>query len=119
MALGGNSAALALALDAMRKPTRGRLLSAAAGSFVLAVVHPTYAIFLWIPFAGFVGVLVAVPLLPVLEAALEVHGGVVALLDEQEEAHDPGHEDGREREQPATHPDQVEDPADRSEHEQP
>ena len=49
-------AALALALEAMRRPSRAALASAAAASFVLAVVHPTYAIFLWIPFAGFVGV---------------------------------------------------------------
>ena len=46
-------AALALALGAVREPTRGRLASTAAAAFVLAVVHPTYAIFLWIPFAGF------------------------------------------------------------------
>ena len=49
-------AALALALEAMRRPSRAAFASAAAASFVLAVVHPTYAIFLWIPFAGFVGV---------------------------------------------------------------
>ena len=46
-------AALALALAAARVPARGVLLSAAAAGFVLAVVHPTYAIFLWLPFAGF------------------------------------------------------------------
>jgi hypothetical protein len=49
-------ATLALALEAMRRPSRVTLAGAAAGSFVLAVVHPTYALFLWIPFAGFVGV---------------------------------------------------------------
>ena len=50
------AAALALALCAMRAPTRGLLASAAVASLVLAVVHPTYAIFLWIPFGGFLAV---------------------------------------------------------------
>ena len=49
-------AALALAFTAVRAPTRGLLASAGAASLVLAVVHPTYAIFLWIPFAGFLAV---------------------------------------------------------------
>jgi Family of unknown function (DUF6541) len=48
--------ALALALVAMRTPSRGLLLSAALASLVLAAVHPTYAIFLWIPLAGFLAV---------------------------------------------------------------
>ncbi|MGI8975009.1 MAG: hypothetical protein ACR2HI_12650 [Gaiella sp.] len=47
-------AALALAFEAARRPAAGVLASAAAASFALAVVHPTYALFLWIPFAGFV-----------------------------------------------------------------
>lgn len=46
-------AALALAFAAVRRPTVGGLASAAAAALVLAVVHPTYAVFLWIPFAGF------------------------------------------------------------------
>jgi len=52
-------AALALALSACAAGTRGRsrsralLASAAAGSLALAAVHPTYAIFLWLPFGGF------------------------------------------------------------------
>jgi hypothetical protein len=46
-------AALALAVEATRRPTPGLLASAAAASLALAVVHPTYALFLWIPFAGF------------------------------------------------------------------
>ena len=46
-------AALALALESVRAPGLGLLASAAAAGFVLAVVHPTYAIFLWIPFVGF------------------------------------------------------------------
>jgi hypothetical protein len=46
-------AALALAVEATRTPTPGLLASAAAASLGLAVVHPTYALFLWIPFAGF------------------------------------------------------------------
>jgi hypothetical protein len=46
-------AALALAFAYVRAPTRALLASTAAAGLVLAVVHPTYAIFLWIPFAGF------------------------------------------------------------------
>ena len=46
-------AALALALSALRLPSRALLASTAAAGFVLAVVHPTYAIFLWLPFVGF------------------------------------------------------------------
>jgi hypothetical protein len=46
-------AALALALESVRSPSRGVVASTAAAGFVLAVVHPTYALFLWIPFAGF------------------------------------------------------------------
>ena len=49
-------AALALALAAMRTPSKGLLASAGLASLVLAVVHPTYAIFLWIPFGGFLAV---------------------------------------------------------------
>jgi hypothetical protein len=49
-------AALALALQAMRRPSVGLLASAGLASLVLAVVHPTYAIFLWIPFGGFLAV---------------------------------------------------------------
>ncbi|HUH15705.1 MAG TPA: hypothetical protein VML35_07460 [Gaiellaceae bacterium] len=50
-------AAVALALGACVPGTQSRrraaLASAAAAGLVLAVVHPTYAIFLWLPFAGF------------------------------------------------------------------
>jgi hypothetical protein len=46
-------AALALAVEATRRPTPALLAPAAAASLALAVVHPTYALFLWIPFAGF------------------------------------------------------------------
>ncbi len=49
-------AALALALMALRKPSAGLLVGAGLASLVLAVVHPTYAIFLWIPFGGFLAV---------------------------------------------------------------
>jgi hypothetical protein len=49
-------AALALAFTAVRAPTKGLLASVGVASLVLAVVHPTYAIFLWIPFAGFLAV---------------------------------------------------------------
>jgi Family of unknown function (DUF6541) len=46
-------AALALALESVRSPSVGLVASTAAAGLALAVVHPTYAIFLWIPFAGF------------------------------------------------------------------
>ena len=46
-------AALALALESVRSPSFGVVASTGAAGFVLAVVHPTYAIFLWIPFVGF------------------------------------------------------------------
>ena len=35
------------------RPAAALLASTAAAGLVLAVVHPTYALFLWIPFAGF------------------------------------------------------------------
>lgn len=47
-------AALALALGAAAEPSRALLAATAAAGLVLAVVHPTYALFLWLPFAGFV-----------------------------------------------------------------
>ena len=49
-------AVLALALEVTRRPAPALLASAAAASLALAVVHPTYALFVWIPFAGFLGV---------------------------------------------------------------
>ncbi|HVM68438.1 MAG TPA: hypothetical protein VM204_01210, partial [Gaiellaceae bacterium] len=76
-------ATLALAFAAVRLERgelRGRwglLASAAAASFALAVVHPTYVLFLWLPFGGFLVVraLVArreLPALAVTFAALVV-----------------------------------------------
>ena len=49
-------AALALALETLRSPSWGLGASTTAAGLVLAVVHPTYAIFLWVPFAGFLAV---------------------------------------------------------------
>ncbi len=49
-------AALALAIAALRRPSKALLASAGVASLVLAVVHPTYAIFLWISFGGFLAV---------------------------------------------------------------
>lgn len=46
-------ATLALAFATMRSPSRTLVASTAAAALALAVVHPTYALFLWIPFAGF------------------------------------------------------------------
>ena len=49
-------AALALALETVRTPSFALGASTAAAALVLAAAHPTYAIFLWIPFAGFLAV---------------------------------------------------------------
>jgi hypothetical protein len=49
-------AALGLALETLRRPSWSLGASTAAAGLALAVVHPTYAIFLWIPLAGFLGV---------------------------------------------------------------
>ena len=46
-------AALALAVEATRRPKPAVLASAGAASFAIAVVHPTYALFLVVPFTGF------------------------------------------------------------------
>lgn len=46
-------AALALAFATIRTPTRGLIASTAAASFALVVIHPTYALFVLIPFVGF------------------------------------------------------------------
>jgi hypothetical protein len=65
-------AALALALETVRAPSPRVLASTAAAGFALAVVHPTYALFLWIPFAGFVAV-------RALWARADIRGGSAAL----------------------------------------
>ncbi len=49
-------AATAAALVAIRDPRRATLATTAVASLAVAIVHPTYAIFLWIPFAGFIAV---------------------------------------------------------------
>jgi hypothetical protein len=64
--------ALALALEAMEAPSRRLFASTAAGSLALAVVHPTYALFLWIPFIGFL-------IVRALWTRAEVGAGYVAL----------------------------------------
>ena len=46
-------AALALALELTRRPTLPLVATTLVASFALAVVHPTYALFLWLPFGGF------------------------------------------------------------------
>lgn len=70
-------AALALALAAMRTPSAGLLTSAGLASLVLAVVHPTYAIFLWIPFVGFLAVRLAWRREPIRSGALALGALVV------------------------------------------
>ncbi len=52
-------AALALALATIRTPTRGLIASTGAASFALVVVHPTYALFVILPFVGFLAVRLA------------------------------------------------------------
>jgi hypothetical protein len=49
-------AALALALETIRAPSVPLYASTAAAGLALAVVHPTYALFLWLPFIGFLAV---------------------------------------------------------------
>ncbi len=46
-------AAIALALETIRAPSVPLVASTAVAGLALAAVHPTYAIFLWIPFVGF------------------------------------------------------------------
>lgn len=46
-------AVLALVFTTLAAPTRTLLVSVAAGMLALALVHPTYAVFLGIPLAGF------------------------------------------------------------------
>jgi len=65
-------AALALALETVRAPSRGLFASTAAAGLVLTVVHPTYALFLWLPFAGFLAV-------RALWTRAELRAGLVAL----------------------------------------
>ena len=65
-------AALALALETVRRPSIGLIASTAAAGLALAVVHPTYALFLWIPFAGFLAV-------RALWARADVRAGLAAL----------------------------------------
>jgi hypothetical protein len=69
-------AALALAFAYVERPTRGLLASTAAAGFALAVIHPTYAIFLWLPFAGFL----LVRSLAVREDAKRVATALAALV---------------------------------------
>jgi hypothetical protein len=46
-------ALLALAFTAVRSPRPSLLLSTGVCALALAAVHPTYVVFVWIPFAGF------------------------------------------------------------------
>lgn len=46
-------AALALVFETVRSPSRSLFATTCAAGLALAVVHPTYALFLWIPFVGF------------------------------------------------------------------
>jgi hypothetical protein len=64
--------ALALALATVRTPSLPLLASTAAAGLVLAVVHPTYALFLWLPFTGFL-------LVRLLWTRRDLRGGMIAL----------------------------------------
>ncbi len=68
-------AALALALGAVAKPSWALLAAAGAAGLVLAAVHPTYALFLWLPFAGFL----VVRALAARREALRVAAALAAL----------------------------------------
>ena len=46
-------AALALAFEALRRPAPGPVATVAAATFAVAVVHPTYALFLLVPLGGY------------------------------------------------------------------
>jgi hypothetical protein len=65
-------AALALAFESIRAPSSRLVLSTGAAGLALAVVHPTYALFLWIPFGGFL-------LVRALWARADVRAGLAAL----------------------------------------
>ena len=65
-------AALALALETVRSRSVGAVASTAAAGLVLTVVHPTYALFLWIPFVGFLAV-------RLLWTRADLRNGVLAL----------------------------------------
>jgi len=65
-------AALALALEALRTRSSALVASVAAAGLTLAVVHPTYALFLWLPFAGFL-------LVRALWTRKDLRAGAVAL----------------------------------------
>ena len=86
-------AALALAFAYVERPTRGLLASTAAAGLVLAVIHPTYAIFLWLPFAGFLVVrsLVARDEAKRIAAALAALVVPAAALSRLAAARRPGH----------------------------
>jgi hypothetical protein len=47
-------AALALAFETIRAPTVAKYATIGAVGLALVVIHPTYALFLWIPLSGFV-----------------------------------------------------------------
>jgi hypothetical protein len=65
-------AAIALAFEFIRAPSTRLLLSTGAVGLALAVVHPTYALFLWIPFLGFL-------VLRVLWTRTDLRAGLAAL----------------------------------------
>jgi hypothetical protein len=65
-------AALALALEVVRAPSRGRVVTLAAGGLALVAVHPTYALFIVVPLCGFL-------LVRWLWARSDVRSGVLAV----------------------------------------
>jgi hypothetical protein len=65
-------AALALAFAVVRRPTPALVATTAAAALALAVVHPSYAPFVCVPFAGFLVV-------RVLWTRQDLHSGALAL----------------------------------------
>jgi hypothetical protein len=65
-------AALALTLEVVRAPSRGRVATVAAAGLALAVVHPTYALFVVVPLVGFL-------LVRWLWARSDVRSGILAI----------------------------------------
>jgi hypothetical protein len=65
-------AVLALAFACVRAPRPALLATAAAATFGVAVVHPSYAVFVWIPFGGFL-------LVRALWARSDVRAGALTL----------------------------------------
>jgi hypothetical protein len=78
--------ALALVFEALRRPARGTVATVAAALLAVAIVHPTYALFLLVPLGGFLVARLLVaprdlrPALPVAAALVVPTAAVVVWL---------------------------------------